>query len=124
MSQPLKFSPVGVIKILKTCAPVAIFFKRGIFSPGCAKRFWRVTKSSELVDDTAGSEESELFDARAVKAAVGAFEIRDGDDCDGAMLAAVIVGVSITIGTADEAETTVGRMVGRLVAEVVRGVDR
>jgi hypothetical protein len=34
------------------------------------------------------------------------------------MLAAVIVGVSITIGTADEAEITVGRMVGRLVAEV------
>ena len=53
-----------------------------------------------------------------MKAAVGAFEIRDGDDCDGATLAAVIVGVSITIGTADEAENTVGRMVGRLVTEI------
>jgi hypothetical protein len=56
---------------------VEFFVKWGIFSPGSAKRFWRVEWpgrvdiSSELVDDTSKGGENGISDAWAEEATVG-----------------------------------------------------
>jgi hypothetical protein len=102
-----------------TCALVGFLVSLGIFSPGSAKRFWRVdvpdrlTKSSEMVDDTIGSDEEVVPNAWAVEAAVGALKVLLGELATEEVAKLEVADV---VGVVDEATPAVGTTVEGPVA--------